>query len=551
MKAEDKLFANNRFIFRQDLLIISFSWLAVLFFLVAVIFGAYINFSPVPYGDSWMGMVDFYIQSNNTPTAWWAQHNEHRIFFSKLLFWLDMRYFDGTGLLLIPFNVILLGLIWLLLLCYSNKLIADTSRTQTALLAATLGLLCFTWIQNQNIIWSFQSQFILVYFFPLLSFYCLALAEQDVTHAFRWRVLSILLGVFSAHCMANGVLALPILALLSWFTQRSLRWFGFLTLCACVSLAVFLIDYQRSPGTDMNLAILQTLPLRVIVFALAYLGGPFMALFGKAEVAIAAGGVAVLLWIHFFLRRSTFQLSPFALALLAYVAYIFATAGVTAFGRTVFPVEFAATSRYLTPTLTMWGALLILLVAKSRYPAQLSAVGFVLLFALLIPFQLHAFKINSKMPSPQTKATVALGLQLNIHDQRAKTLLFPIYSPEIEGYFNRAREHQVSIFSPNQAYPNQVGKPLASAKGSLCAARVTFSEKVDDQKNAYRIGGTIANAAEGRYDYLLFSNEQKIIKGVAILNRDMPGVAGEPGPLNFDGYMFTSPDFSEALCIKK
>lgn len=536
---------------RLNIFMLPIACFAIVFFIGTVIFGAYINFSPVPFADSWNGMIDFYIQAQKNPAAWWSQHNEHRIFFSKFLFWLDMRHFGGIGLLLVPANIILLMLTWWLLFSYSKRFVPLSSPIVQVQLGAMLCLLCFSWMQNQNIIWSFQSQFILVYLFPLLSFYCMAIAQQAKIHALRWKGLSILLGVSSAYCMVNGVFALPILAVLSWLTERSLRWFGIIIVCTGISLIVFLIDYQRAPGTGMSLLTLQTSPLKVILFALAYLGGPFLAIFGKMTIAIGAGAIAILLWSYLFLYRSVYQPPAFALALLAYVAYIFATAIVTAFGRAMFPIEIAGSSRYLTPTLFMWGAMLVLLMARSRYPALLSCLGLVLLLALLTPGQLKVFKINTTMLTPQVKAVAALSLKLNINDHRANVILYPFFGPEVEGYYKRARESQVSIFSKSHAYPiNQVGRPLAMAGGVPCLAQVTFSNKVDKKPDAFLVGGTLNNDTKNHYRFILFGDALGMVKGVAIPGRDMTGPAGRPGPLNFDGYLFTNTNFNEVRCIK-
>lgn len=83
--------------------------LAALFFAGSTIAGAVRWFSPVPYWDMWDGYVAFFLDvSKGDWSQFFAQANEHRIVFSKNLFWLDMRYFGGQSRLLIASNVALL-----------------------------------------------------------------------------------------------------------------------------------------------------------------------------------------------------------------------------------------------------------------------------------------------------------------------------------------------------------------------------------------------------------------------------------------------------------
>lgn len=530
-------------------IIFTLAGLQLFFFLLSIIFGAYLNFSPVPFMDSWSGMVGFYVEAQERPLAWWVQHNEHRIFFSKLLFWLDMRYFGGLGLLLIPMNIVLLVLSWWLLVSYANNLIKFPSGKERFLFSAVLGMLCFAWMQSQNIIWSFQSQFILVYFFPLLSFYCWAIAVQAGERSLRWRILSLMLGVASAYCMANGVAVLPALAVLSWLTERSLRWFISIIVCSVVSIAVFSIGYQQGTATAFSYA---DLP-RIINFALAYLGGPLFVIFGKINWAVGAGVIALLLSLYMFLRRSVYHPPAFALALFTFIGYVFATAGITAYGRSFFPIELAASSRYLTPVLMMWGAMLILLVARHQHPLRVSMVALAVFTVLLLSAQMKAFKVDtsSVLPTPHEKAVAALSLQLDIDDQRAKRRLHFWWNPKIDEQYRRAAASKVSIFSTVSAYPaDQLGKPLSTAGGAICSGQVTFSKKVDDKRSAYLVAGSLALHTKNIYRYILFADAQGLVAGVAILGRDRKGVDGNLGAHYFDGYLLGSPAFTQMQCLE-
>jgi hypothetical protein len=520
--------------------------LLMAFFVGSVLFGAWLNFSPVPTEDSWRGMVDFYLESRENPLAWWAQHNDHRIFFAKLLFWLDMHFLDGSGKLLIPANIILLLSTWGVMCAFANRLIDFPSRREQILVWAVLGMLCLAWMQNTNIISSFQSEFILAFLLPLLSFYCFARALQSQPAALRWLVASVLFAVASAYCLINGLFALPMLALLSGFAERSPRRVIILLLCAAASLAVFLIDYQPTMANPLGLAKLRTDPSFVLTYALAYLGGPWHAVFGRIDVAIGFGAVAVVLTAYLFFSRAGYRNKPFALALIAYIVYVFGAAGMTAVGRSLFALELATTSRYLTPTLFMWAAMLILLLARSPGSARWSTLALVMVAALLVPTQMGAFRLepsNFKI-SPHTKAVAALSLQIDIDDLNAKSALLLFYSEHAEELFQRARNHRVSIFSERYAFPaNQIGKRLQEVSGEYCSGQITISKLVDERRAAYGISGSLAPGSAKGFRYVLFGDADGLVKGVAIAR-------GAPEPLGFDGYVFAQPDFTEMRCVR-
>lgn len=525
--------------------------LLLVFFWGSTIFGAYLNYSPVPMIDSWAGMVDFYLKSRDSASVWWAQHNEHRILIPKLLFWLDMRYFGGVGLLLIPLQIIFFLWTWWVLTDFTKRLNGLSSWSESFLVSAVLGMLCSAWMQSENFIWNFQSQFILAYLFPLMSFYCMARALEANRYALSWRVLSLFCGAAGAYCMANGILVLPILAVLSWYGERSPRWFIIFALCAVASVAVFLMGYHKTFAGLNGISKFRTEPSYVIKFALAYLGGSCYAVFGKIEWAIVVGGLAPMLALWMFLRRSVYRSQPFALSLFAYIGYIFATAGLTAFGRVLFPLSFAATSRYLTPTLIMWGALLILLLSRGRKLMPWSGVALVVSAMVLLPVQTAAFKVDNVILTPQVKAVAALGLQMNVDDVLAKYRLAVFYDARIEEIFQRARKNKVSIFAEKYDYPaNQIGKPLQDAGGEPCLGQVTFNTLIDEKNAAYRVGGSLSSESARTYRYILFGDKQGVVKGIAIPGRDIEGLTGPPGPLNFDGYMLNEPEFVEMRCVE-
>jgi hypothetical protein len=47
--------------------------------------------------DMWNGYLGFFTKlSDGDWSAWWGQHNEHRIFLARLFFWFDLFEIDAA-----------------------------------------------------------------------------------------------------------------------------------------------------------------------------------------------------------------------------------------------------------------------------------------------------------------------------------------------------------------------------------------------------------------------------------------------------------------------
>lgn len=540
---------------RNDLLRFGWQGLAVVLiaiFVVSTIYGQYINYSPVPIMDYWNGVLSFYVESMQSPEAWWIQHNEHRILLSKLLFWLDMRYFDGLSILLVPINTLLLLLVACVLMAYANNLVPERGIGSRMVLAALVVMFCLAWMQNQNIIWGFQSQFILVYLLPLCSFYALARAQFSAKRAWQWRSLAIGLGVASAYSMANGLLTLPILAVLCWLMERSLKRVLVVSVVCVLSTLVFFIGYESTVGGSIGLEFLLSDPLRVLIFSLSYIGNPVYWITGNIGAAAYVGACAVVLSVFFFWRRKSFSSEPHALALLAFVVYVFGTAGITAIGRAFFDLTLSASSRYTTPSLLMWVSLLILFLAKFWGAGRTVRWAMALVAVLFLPSQMNAFTLDTGMFTPHQKAVAALSLRMYIDEEQAKRQLHPFFTPKEEASLLRAREAKVSIFSADQEYPvNQLGRRMAQAGGQPCRGKVEKTRPTDTQKPAVAIYGALDANEPTDVGYILFGDSRGLVKGIAIAGRDQPGYGGEAGARNFDGFLLNDGSFQDMRCVHK
>ncbi len=394
---------------------------SILLFILAITFiymairGGMENYVSVPLGDMWDGYIEFYRQvQDGGLSVWWAQHNEHRILLSRLLFWLDLTAFKGSGVILIFINYILAtciaGIFFLilkagfkgkknqLLICYSFFILAFS----------------FSWIQMENLIWGFQSQFFLVFLLPLIAFYNLyqsSLNEKDI----KFFLISCIVGTCSAGTMVNGVLTLPLMIVLSVVLKLNKKKTICLSVLSCVVLFLYFYDYRSIGYHASPLDSIFHHPLEFLEYFFLYLGGPFYYLTGGSQPVGEFAGVFILgssiYWMYKNFKNK--NSSSLQWILLAFIFYILLTVIATAGGR--LGISSSVTSRYMTPALMAWSALFILYTLNLRSEYKVAPI-LVLTLWMLLPWQERA--LISAAGSVFEQKLSALALQMQIKDQK-------------------------------------------------------------------------------------------------------------------------------------
>ncbi|MBV9671826.1 MAG: hypothetical protein JO076_03260, partial [Verrucomicrobia bacterium] len=304
------------------------------FFIGSTMLGAIRDYCSVPYWDMWDSYIQFYEKvSKGDLYFWWEPHMEHRILIPRIFFWLDIKYFHGLSLLLIPLNLTLIGMLWVVLL--SGTLFMFKARlSKTGLWNAVwlLAIVCFSWMQRENIINGFQNVFFLALLLPLLAFQCLSIAHLR-SHSRMWFGLALFFAFASVGTLASGVLAPPLMVLLAIIQGQSRIRIAILVGVSILAFAVYHIGTPTFPLLDSSL---RTKPDALAQFFLVYLGGPLRVITNDYLVAAIAGaafvaGSVLCFWCVVTRREG----HPMFLAFTAFVAYVLATALATTMGRAV------------------------------------------------------------------------------------------------------------------------------------------------------------------------------------------------------------------------
>lgn len=467
---------------------------AGIFVLLAII-GVIRGYSPVPFWDEWDGFLGFYLRLQQGDwAAWWAQHNEHRIVLARAIYWFDVVLFQDRGIFLLVSNFVFLSVIAFVFL----RIWQERGAGQFPWVGAFLTAWLFSWIQETNFSLGFQSQFLLAQLLPLTALYLLHRSSQD-PRKFLLFSFSLLLGLLSVGSMANGVLAIPLLFVFAVLARMG--WQRILTLGALAIIVTwfYYLDYMPIDYHGSLIESLQQSPIDVAHFVLLYLGAPFYYFFGKGDVS---QGIALLAGIIFVGSTVVFAIKilpvghekTLELMLLMFLAFVGVGSLGTAGGRVIFGVDAALSSRYMTPVLMGWAALLILYLP---YLEQLGWrargriwIPFALMLVLMLFQQVGAFDSKSTQNFEREVAALALELEIKDLDQIKRVYPFVeswLWTPQGARKLDLSIFGATSIRDTNELIGTQ--KVPTSADPLLCSALIEETVVLEEDPRFLRISG--------------------------------------------------------------
>ncbi len=438
----------------------AFSYLILLAGIVTAGAAAYmvvLCYSRLPWSDGWVQI--FVDASGESPFSlrWlWQKHNEHRLLLPKLFLGLDLRLFAATQKLLLAAIYAIQLLHWCLL-AWSMRVLGGWRgplwRTGAGL--AAFCLFCPT--QWENLVWGFQTCFVLPPFFATLSFVGLLLYwRTQNAGAWKFILLSVLAALAAVCSLANGLLLLPLLALAA--VALRLRKSVVLTyaIAAVVSIALYFYHYMRPPQSSDPLLSLRS-PAKLISYVATYFGSTWTT--GSSwtghnlRIAPWLGlfGLAILLLFLLRFRKIVERHDAFVIQLLLLSLFCLGTAFLTATGRAGSGNGQAFASRYQTVALLFWWSLGCLSLgaaagSSKRFPLVAVQVLFVLVLlrgAVLVHFPLrdareHAFQ--------QHATAAALLTGVDDRKQIAEAFPEPDYVLRLAPFM---RKERLSVFAHN------------------------------------------------------------------------------------------------------
>jgi hypothetical protein len=450
-------------------------WIAPALAILSLALGCYIlvstlgmvvqTWSALPFGDQW----DMLIGDVDRLTFGWlyAQHNEHRLIFPKLIFAIDRFGFAETNRFNFFCNVFFAVSLAILTVYQVSRSAGLRSWDKLWSAGVAAGFL-FSAMQWENFVWGFQVGFFGVVLAAFASFSVIASGAPTVGRVAA-AVICESIAVFTLSCgVIVPVLAIPLAIWRRWKRGPV----AVLAIAAVGLLASYLIGYVSPPGHSDPLQTLLQLPA-VSLFVITEIGSPLAHLLMQFHVrkylhwdqALGALGVVILLVAVVRLVRRRTDTSAAEAVFVATAAFVLGTAALTALGRLKFGLMQALAPRYTSLTLLFWLSLLLLaLVALARRGPDWR----VFLMAVSLP-------VLTALASAQSGFTALGGHWTAGRSDAVTALLADVYDPQSleRAYppggalpFERARslrEKHLSIFAA--AWSGWRGTPLAEHVG--------------------------------------------------------------------------------------
>jgi len=423
----------------------------------------------VPFWDQW-DFAPLLLKSYDGHVTFadlFAQHNEHRLVFPRLVMLILARLTAWNTLYEQAASVVFATGIWLVLAFLTRRVVRLAGSAGPIWAFPMISLVVFSLAQQENWFWGWQLQILMS---VLAAVAGVALLAESWSSRTRFAG-AIALGVVAAYSFASGVVCWPtgLFVLLltgpsGWRRVLNAR-IGLWTASAAISTGLYVRHFQRPPDYP-PMDFFLTHPLAWLEYVCAYLGGPLMR---YEPAAVVAGLVCLALfcssvWLILRMRLSKIEeLSP----LIGIASYAVGTAMLAGIGRAGASVHQALTSRYATSANLLWVCTIVLLyclvageqrIGRSRKQKRVPLPTLVRRpAAVLIAIVLALVIVNSPRRvmevEEHSRIRAALRAELELgEDPRGYAYQYAVYEvlyPQAERVFERApllKKHHLSVY---------------------------------------------------------------------------------------------------------
>ena len=357
-----------------------------LFSVVTLVAIGYAHYLPTPWTSDPWDHWSAYLKRRSMIGFLFSRHNEHYIPISRLLILADAAWSAADGRVLLGCSY--LAQFGSALLLYRLAVRETASGMLRLSILGTILAFSFAAGQWMNFVCSFQVCFPVVFFSAIAAFWAVQRAVEPPRSPARPSTPAIAaavgLALIAAGSMANGILVLPLLAIMA-------AWLRFPWRVVAMFAAVAVVVFAGYMGGDeiRNTNVLSDTMFKtpeLVVFTAAYLGSaidePLTALtkalgldWAPYRVAISAatGAVGLGLFIRLLFGAIAARRTAPAhrVALLHVALFMIVSAAMTAIGRLQFELGAVFASRYATPSVLFWACLLALLLTDRREDSDL------------------------------------------------------------------------------------------------------------------------------------------------------------------------------------
>jgi hypothetical protein len=392
-------------------------------------------------------------------------HNEHRIFFPKILF-LASALLTGfnvkANMYISWFFVTVTYIVYLVYLKRTIKCETSADRLKRLFLGLIIGFYCFNLVQVENTIFGFQVGFFMVVVFSVLCFYFFYRSFTENINLYLF--FSMIAGFIASFSSLHGLFVFPVIfgvLLLLYFSGEKIRAKYILTviLTAVPTYVIYFYGIE-SLSNKAQYSVKQF--FQMIIYFLTAVGNPFTFLLNVPAVIagtlLVATGIAVTIYL---IRKKKTQEYIFPLCLL-YFGYAFCAA--IALGRsTISYIDVTTTqppimSRYTTfslfviigQTIIAYTELIVHKKIDKLIAVTINLVRSLLVVLFLLQFVFLAATIYSSR-TLQLRQTDLLNYRIQTKD-RLNYIISPIDPDTAHEYIEFLEKNRWSVFSRKQGF---------------------------------------------------------------------------------------------------
>ncbi|MBR8834991.1 MAG: hypothetical protein DSM106950_13370 [Stigonema ocellatum SAG 48.90 = DSM 106950] len=317
----------------------------------------------VPFGDDWAlaNFFDKVASGSANFTDFFAQHNEHRIFFPKIIF-LILAFSSKWDLRLEMYFSIFLAIVSF---CAMYRIAANSQNQDSTLFHLfniVTCILAFSLVQSENWLWGFQIAWFFINTCVTLAVFFLVVPKKLLpTQRLSLSALCCFIASFSsAHGLLSWIALIPTVASVEGSVrQRKFRLLLWLVLF-CLSLFIYLIGYVK-PSYHPDIFFFLKEPLIAVTYLLTLLGKSV----GKVIIPSVLVGLIIavnfVLFNIYYIKNYKSELAHDATPWLSLGWFATLFALMTTLGRAGFGIEQAKSSRYTSVSILLVISLLQIL----------------------------------------------------------------------------------------------------------------------------------------------------------------------------------------------
>lgn len=412
----------------------------------------------VPYWDDWaiVPLFEKFHSGDLTLSDFFAQHNEHRLFFPRiviLLLGILTQFNSVAGM----YTTQLLCFIALLIVFIKLKKQFGFNITTIPIWIFPISILIFSWRQYTNFLWGLQLVYLMPLVCSLLSFFLIDRLNQNDRkngarkHFFNF-TFAIVFAVIASFSMIMGLLVwLAGIFQLFFLSNKNLKkhiYLGIWTISGIAAWGIYYFNYSKLEHHH-SISFIFSHPLNFMKSFTTFIGS---ALFWNEHMSYIAGIIILLLIVFAFFRIFKLKIIRENSFWLTIMVFSFMVCGAISIGRT-FRQGDLLQPRFTTYSLPIILALYILLL-QSTYSKKKSgnlSVAFFTILILIVAGNITSYTKGLKFGKEIKDKRKNLAVTLRTYETQPDEALRELY-PSAEHVRKLAKELQklnYSVFKDN------------------------------------------------------------------------------------------------------